>query len=178
MIGTVLFVKGVNALCMIVAKTQYAARLLSAELASGEIQKRYVAIVEGILSTKNGEINVPISRCKDSIIERCASLDGKESHTKYETLFSAKDATFVRLIPITGRTHQLRVHMAHIGHPLIGDTLYGNEEGSAFIDRVSLHCDSLSFLDPITGENLSFSADLPADMQQLWINLGGERLIF
>jgi len=159
---------------MIVAKTQYAARLLTNELSSEEIKKCYVAIANGVLSPESGEINKPISRCEDSIIKRCVAMGGKESLTRYETISLAKDATFVRLFPLTGRTHQLRVHMAHIGHPLVGDTLYGNENGSEFIDRVALHCDSLSFLDPITGEKLSFTAPLPTDMVKLWSMCGGD----
>ena len=126
-----------------------------------EIQKEYLAVCVGVPSDKSGVIDAPIGRA-DGIIKRCVTNDGKPSLTKYEVLSKADGLSLVRAIPVTGRTHQIRVHMAHIGCPLLGDYLYGTEiEGQ----RTRLHCERLSFVHPITKKETILTAPLPNDFK-------------
>ena len=111
----------------------------------------------GILENKKGTIDKPISRKEGSIIERCISQNGQKSITHYEVLKESQDLSFVRCILETGRTHQIRVHFASIGHPLLGDTLYGQK--SDLISGQALLCYKLSFIHPVTNKELTFELD-------------------
>ena len=130
------------------------------------IHREYLAIVEGHVTPEHGVIDAPIGRADGSIIRRCVRKDGAPSRTVYETLQTTGRFTLLRLCPQTGRTHQLRVHMAHLGYPLAGDWLYGTED-HALIARPALHSYELMFTQPITGEPLHFTAPIPEDMQRL-----------
>jgi 23S rRNA pseudouridine1911/1915/1917 synthase len=129
------------------------------------VSKEYIAIVEGILNPPFGTIDAPIARKDGSIIERCISQSGQYAITKYELLYSINDISIIRLVLITGRTHQIRVHMKHIGNPIIGDTLYGNE--SKLIDRQALHAYKIEFIHPISKEIITIIANLPKDMKEI-----------
>ena len=122
---------------VITANSRFYASLLSAKIKSGKVKKEYVAVVKGRLEGE-GEINAPIDRIEKSIIKRVVRDDGESAITKYRVVATSNEASVVLLTPITGRTHQLRVHLAHIGHPIIGDRLYGEE--SQLIERQALHC--------------------------------------
>ncbi len=151
-------------LCL-VAKTAYAASVLS-----GRVEKVYYALVHGDIS-ENGRIDAPIARERESIITRCVRADGQRAVTDYEVIRRTGDKTLLRIHLETGRTHQIRVHMAYIGHPLVGDGLYGASSTTALspfpkgegTQRHLLHCGELSFLHPITGERLHISAKLPTE---------------
>lgn len=106
------------------------------------------------------------ARAEGSIIRRCVRVDGLPSLTEYETLQVSGRFTLLRLHPQTGRTHQLRVHMAYLGHPLAGDWLYGTED-KTLIARPALHSYELWFTQPVTGQELHFTAPIPQDMQRL-----------
>ena len=108
--------------------------------------------------TNNGKIEVPISRKENSIIERCVSLDGDKAITEVQLLQTFDNYSLVKCVLKTGRTHQIRVHMAYIGHPLISDTLYGNGK-SDLIDRQALHSYQISFLHPVTLEKMIFVSE-------------------
>lgn len=125
-------------------------------------EKNYFTIVNGILDEKSGTINAPISRKENSIIERCVKDGGDYAVTHYcvEKEFSNMSLLNIRLE--TGRTHQIRVHMSYIGHPIVGDTLYGT--ASDLIARQALHAYSIKFIHPITKEIMYFQADLPNDI--------------
>ena len=112
-----------------------------------------------------GEINAPIKREQESIIKRVVSDDGAVAITKYKTLIAGDMFSLVEASPITGRTHQLRVHFSHIGHPICGDTLYGFP--SHFITRQALHAYKISFEHPTKGIRLTIKATLPNDMLEL-----------
>ncbi len=144
---------------VITANNKYYAALLSSKIKMGEVQKKYIAVVEGELYGE-GEINAPIDRIGASIIKREVRPDGEEAITRYKSLAVNEGRTLVMLTPVTGRTHQLRVHMAHIGHPIVGDGLYGIlcEE----ISRQALHCLEMN-IDGIG----SFKASLPDDIKDL-----------
>ena len=105
-------------------------------------------------------------RAEGSIIRRCVRADGLPSLTEYEALQVSGRFTLLRLRPQTGRTHQLRVHMAYLGHPLAGDWLYGTEAPD-LIPRPALHAYALALTHPVTGTHLYFTAPIPADMEKL-----------
>ena len=138
----------------------------AAPLLAGSARKCYLAIVEGAMPLGPGRIEAPIARRGDSIIGRCVRADGLQSLTEYETLQVNDRFTLLRLRPQTGRTHQLRVHMAYLGHPLAGDWLYGTED-KTLIARPALHSYELWFTQPVTGQELHFTAPIPQDMQRL-----------
>ena len=144
---------------VVTANNRFYADFLCEKLQNGAFHKQYIAIVEGRLDGE-GEINAPIVRLEKSIIKRGVSDDGDEAITKYKTLFSCNEISVVLVTPITGRTHQIRVHMAHIGHPIMGDFLYGKE--SEEIKRQALHAYRLE----IDGVG-TYEAKLPDDMQNL-----------
>ena len=131
-----------------------------------EISRTYEALVFGT-AAPSGTIDVPIGRKEGSTIERVPDpIHGDPAVTHFETLHAGKVFSHVRLKLETGRTHQIRVHMTSIGHPLLGDTLYA--PGSVHpISRQALHSAELKFLHPITGEPLHFTSPLPEDMKTL-----------
>ena len=144
---------------VITANNKFYASLLSSKIKNGNVKKEYIAIVKGKL-VGEGEINLPIARIEKSIIKRIVRDDGEEAITKYKVLACNDEASVVSLSPITGRTHQLRVHLSHIGHPIIGDALYG--ENSEYIERQALHCLNMNIED--VG---NFYAPLPNDIKKL-----------
>lgn len=150
---------------IIFAKNEYVQECLIQQMNTHVLKKEYIAIVSGHLDKHHGTINLPIARKDNSIIERCISSDGQESITNYCVLEEYNDFSFVNCSLQTGRTHQIRVHMAAIGHPLIGDTLYGSP--SNFINRQALHSYKICFIHPISHKNLEFVCELPKDMKNL-----------
>lgn len=142
------------------AQNAFAAPLLGASA-----RKCYLALVQGSLPLGPGRVEAPIGRQGDSIIGRCVTPDGKYSLTEYQVLAAGKQHSLLACTPRTGRTHQIRVHMAHIGHPLAGDTLYGGSD--AVIARHALHCAVIRFADPLTGQPRRVSSPLPPDMLAL-----------
>lgn len=151
---------------MIVAKNTLAHSLLGKALEEKAIDKYYEAIVEGYLEEKEAFISQPIARSSESIIERVVSSKGKESITEYRVEKElANQLSHLSLSLHTGRTHQIRVHLSHIGHPLAGDDLYGGS--TDLIKRQALHCKRIVFQHPFTKEKLVFEAELPADMKSI-----------
>lgn len=150
---------------IVFAKCEYIQECLISQMKMNLFKKDYLAICDGIFKNKTGIINLPIARKENSIIERCISEDGQHSVTNYEVLKEFNSYSLVKCSLETGRTHQIRVHMSSIGHPLIGDSLYGNV--SNLISRQALHCYRLCFLHPILKNNLEFDSDLPDDFKNL-----------
>lgn len=157
--------KGTSGL-LIAAKSGYVHDRLRRALHSSELRREYRAVAVGQVTPPRGVINAPIGRADGSIIRRCVREDGLVSRTEYEVLQTTERFTLLRLRPETGRTHQLRVHMAYLGHPLAGDWLYGTEDKN-LIARPALHSYELWFTQPITGQELHFTAPIPQDMQRL-----------
>ena len=141
---------------VLVAKDRITASRLSALMKSGNIIKTYTALVSGIVTPREGVIDAPIKREDEDSILRIVATDGKTAITRYSTLSVKSNGNTLLLVnPITGRTHQIRVHMAHIGHPLVGDFLYGERiEGETY----RLHCSSLEFPHPYTNEPLKLES--------------------
>ena len=136
-------------------------------------KKEYLCIVEGFLNQKSGIIDLPISRKPGSIIERCVDSSGQPSRTIYKVVkeFEVNFGNDVQAFSLvsckleTGRTHQIRVHFSYIGHPLLGDTLYGKP--STLISRQALHSYQISFIHPITKKEQCFTCPLPNDMNDV-----------
>lgn len=157
--------KGTSGL-LIAAKSGYVHDRLRRALHSSELRREYRAVAVGQVTPPCGVIDAPISRADGSIIRRCVREDGLVSRTEYEVLQTTERFTLLRLRPETGRTHQLRVHMAYLGHPLAGDWLYGTEDKN-LIARPALHSYELWFTQPVTGQEMHFTAPIPQDMQRL-----------
>ena len=157
--------KGTTGL-MTVAKSGYIHARMKAIQHEGGFAKTYLAVAEGVPEQKRFMIEAPIGPMPGSTYRRCVREDGAAAKSLCEVLAVKNGRSLVRLTPFTGRTHQLRVHMAHIGHPLLGDWLYG--ERSPLIGRPALHAATLAFTHPITGEMVSLSVPLPEDMRTLF----------
>ncbi len=156
--------KGTTGL-MLVAKSGYAHELMKRRLHSDEFCREYLAIAEGRVEPSCGRVDAPIGLAEGSSYRHCVRPDGANSLTVYETVSVHNGRTLLRLTPQTGRTHQLRVHMAYLGYPLTGDWLYGTR--SADIDRPALHSCRLVFLHPVTKERIECDSPLPEDMRNL-----------
>lgn len=151
---------------MAVAKNSFIHDRLQRMLHSGTFCRRYLAVCEGIPEPRSGEITLPIGRKAGSAVARCIDPNGQYARSSYRVLEYTERFSLVELTPHTGRTHQLRLHMSAIGHPLAGDWLYGTEEPS-LIERSALHAAFLSVQHPVTGEMIELAAPLPADMKRL-----------
>lgn len=147
---------------MAVAKSGYGHELLKRRLHTKDYYREYRGVIAGTITPASGRIEGGITTEEGSSYKRCVSPAGAPSLTEYETLQTCNGYSLLRLIPRTGRTHQLRVHLAYAGHPLVGDWLYG--EASPQIDRPALHSYLLYLKHPLTGEELTFTAPLPEDM--------------
>lgn len=150
---------------VIFAKCEYIQECLILQMKNNIFQKEYLAICEGNFDILSDTISLPIARKENSIIERCISKDGQMSITHYEVLKQFDGYSLLKCVLETGRTHQIRVHLSYIGHPLIGDSLYGSS--SKFICRQALHCYSLKFTHPITKDNLEFLCELSLDFKKI-----------
>lgn len=148
---------------VIIAKSPYAHNELANQMKSNLVDKYYYAIVEGIVKKDSGTINEPIARLNDDDIIRVVHPTGKECITHYTVEKRFNNMTLVKLRLETGRTHQIRVHLKHIGHPIVGDTLYGND--SEIIERQALHCCEMRFLQPLTKKEILITCPLPKDMR-------------
>ncbi len=150
---------------VIFAKSEYVQECLIYQMKNKIFEKKYLALLQGNLDKNEGIINAPISRKEGSIIERCIDEKGFNSITRYKVIKNYDTYSLVEFTLETGRTHQIRIHSKYIGHPILGDTLYG--EKSNQISRQALHCFYLSFTHPITSKKLEFKIDLPEDMKKL-----------
>ena len=166
--------KGTTGL-MVVAKSGYIHNLLRKALHTQDYYREYRAVCTGCPHPPSGTIRLPIGRDERSAVARMVRPDGVPAVTHYEVLRTRSGCSLVRLIPETGRTHQLRVHMAALGCPLVGDWLYGRED-PALIQRPALHSYLLCFTHPVSGQALRFTAPLPEDMRRLADGIGAEPL--
>ncbi len=156
----------------IFAKHSYIQELFVQKKTIINLKKQYIAIVHGILKDPHGIIDMPIARKENTIILREVNPNGKNAKTEYyvQKINSEKKYSILKIILHTGRTHQIRVHMSHIGHSLLGDELYANANYNdiyKYIKRQALHCFSISFTHPVTKKNISITCDLPDDMSSL-----------
>ena len=160
--------KGTTGL-LTVAKSGWAHSFMKTLQHSGGMQKTYLAITAGVPSPFAGVIDAPIGPFPGSTYQRAVLDTGAPSRSSYEVLQARDGLALVRLTPHTGRTHQLRVHMAHIGCPLLGDWLYGTRDPR--IDRPALHAAALTFIHPLTGKRIDLVAPLPEDFLRVGADL-------
>lgn len=151
---------------VIVAKNAYAHHVLSTDMSENLVEKKYIAVVKGVMKEDEGTIDAPIYRPTDDSIKRVVDERGQRSITHYKVVERLDDATVVELKLETGRTHQIRVHLAYLGYGIIGDELYGYVDEN-LIKRQALHAYSLKFKQPRTREDLEFKAEIPDDMKEL-----------
>ncbi len=154
---------------ILVAKTEPARLNLMSQFETRQVKKRYLALVEGIPRTPTGEIDAPLGRDPNERKRMAVVRKGREASTYYHLLqvYVDGDARYslLEVLPRTGRTHQIRVHMAFIGCPIVGDSVYGRRKSRLGLHRHFLHAESLTLTSPATGKPLTVRALLPADLQ-------------
>ncbi len=145
---------------LMIAKNNRAHEILAEELAQKKTYRKYVALVWGVIESDSGEIDAPIGRSKNDRKKMAIRADGKEAITHFKVLKRYEKATLIELRLETGRTHQIRVHMNYIGHPVVNDPVYGNRK---LFDETGqcLHAKELGFVHPTTGEYMQFDSELP-----------------
>ena len=156
---------------VIVAKNDKTLELLTEMFKNKEIKKTYLAIVDGVINNKSGTINAPITRDTKDRKKMMVGKDGKKSITHFYVLKTFKNNTYLSLNLETGRTHQIRVHMAYIGHPINNDKVYGKEKTSF---GQYLHASKLEFIHPITKKEIIVEAPLPIEFEEKLKELEGE----
>jgi 23S rRNA pseudouridine1911/1915/1917 synthase len=171
---------------LVTARTREAHQKLAEAFASRQVKKQYLAIVFGTPASAEGVITAPIARHPERRKEMTVLLTGRHAETAYRVLATAKRLSFLELSPVTGRTHQIRVHLKHIGHPIVGDPVYGEARWRDFerfrrglledFSRAALHAWRLEFRHPASGEFCRFEAELPRDMADLWQTSTGAAL--
>lgn len=147
---------------ILLGKNAHSAGVLGEDLKAKKVARSYLAVLDGTLPERSGTVDAPIARKPGSVLARQVDPGGDRAVTHYEVLAQNEQCTLVRLRLETGRTHQIRVHMAYLGAPVAGDFLYGTEDPA--IGRQALHSETLEFIQPVTGEKLFFRCPLPQDM--------------
>lgn len=164
---------------LVVAKTDQAHQRLSKQFKQHTIDRRYLTIVSGKVAKNSGKIQLSIGRDRiDRKKISARTARPREAETHYVVRERFRIATLLEVYPQTGRTHQIRVHMAHLGHPVVGDKIYGGRTARMFeinVERQMLHAERLGFVHPTTGEPMIFTASMPADMQALLLALRAEK---
>lgn len=152
---------------MVVAKNNQAHRNLAKQFQKHHVEKEYAALVEGEVAFDEGQIDVPIGRDPIHREKKKVSFEesAKEAFTRYKVLKRQPKCTLVALFPRTGRTHQLRVHMKYLKHPILGDEKYGKKDS---FPRLALHARQITFTHPVTGEKMSFAAPVPAEFERVF----------
>lgn len=151
---------------IIFAKNQLIHKVLSDQIRNGQFRRAYQAVVHGLLSEVCGTIDLPITKNSTKPLVRVVCSQGQRAVTHYRVLRLLNQAALIHLRLDTGRTHQIRVHMSHIGHPVFGDFLYGQTEPE-LITRQALHSAQISFAHPATHKHMNITLDMPQDMQEL-----------
>ena len=152
---------------IIIAKNDKAHINLNEQLKNHEIKKTYIALVRGIVKENNATINMPIGRSKKDRKKMDVDKNGKEAITHFKVLKRYQDCTLLEINIETGRTHQIRVHLSHIGYPIIGDEVYSNGKNKWNIEGQCLHAKSLDFKHPITEKEMHIEAELPKYFQKI-----------
>lgn len=150
---------------ILTAKNQFSHMSLARDMKLDSFKKQYMAVVHGNLKENSGTINAPIYRVGGDTIKRVIDERGQQSITHYEVIKNYNNGALLRLVLETGRTHQIRVHLSSIGHPIYGDLLYGGE--ADLISRQALHAYKLAFPHPRTGKIIELETELPDDMKEL-----------
>jgi 23S rRNA pseudouridine1911/1915/1917 synthase len=160
--------KGTSGL-LVMAKTEMAYESLVSQLAARTVTRRYVAVVHGRLRTPHGVIDVPIGRHPSDRVRMAVRPrgGGKRAVTRYRQLERFSQHTYLEATLETGRTHQIRVHLASIGHPVVGDEVYGRRWSEVSLEGVALHAVALAFVHPTTQMRMEFTAPVPVRIERL-----------
>ena len=158
---------------MVVGKTLEAVTALVRSIAAREVGRVYLAIAHGHVSGSPRDVDAPIGRDPGSRLRMAVVASGREARTRVRVLAHGPDVSLLRCELHTGRTHQIRVHLAHLGHPLVGDVLYGGRPDLG-MRRQALHAAHLAFEHPVGGQPMAFSSGLPADLAAAWALAGGD----
>lgn len=150
---------------LLVAKSSFAHQQTALQFIRNEVEKRYLAVVSGIVDKDEDIIDLPIGREEERSVKKTVTVEGKDAITKYKVLERYKDATLLDVQIFTGKSHQIRVHLNHIGHPIIGDTLY--YKPSEYIERQALHSYYLKIKLPRSKQKKEFKAPIPDDINNL-----------
>jgi len=153
---------------VIFAKNEYIQECLIRQMKNHIFKKEYLAILEGNLKENSGTIHAPIQRKAGSIMEREISENGEKAISHFKLVKNFEKYCVVKYTLETGRTHQLRVHSKYMGHPILGDTLYG--KSSPFISRQALHAYKISFINPLTNKYITLNAPVPDDMKFIFLS--------
>lgn len=152
---------------MLVAKSAFVQQLLDRQIRDGELRREYLALVSGVVEAEEGTVDAPIGRHPhDPGLRAVSPTGGQPARTRFRVVERYADATLVELELETGRTHQIRVHMAYLGHPLLGDVRYGGPAVEG-LRRQALHAGRLAFLHPTTGERIELEVPLPDDLARV-----------
>lgn len=160
---------------MLVARSSVAYEGLVAALAAHQVERRYLGLLWGTFDATKGVVDAPIGRSTRTRTKMAVSVGGREARTAYEVLRTFTDPVEMSLVAFqleTGRTHQIRVHMAAIGHPVVGDQRYRGVREAFTVPRTFLHSTRLEFGHPVTGERMQFDSPLPSDLQDILAGLG------
>lgn len=152
---------------ILIAKTPQALESLRAQFKARTIRKRYLALVEGLPQTPEGVIDAPIGRDSRQRKRMAVLRDGREALTEFRVVEVFASYSLLEVWPKTGRTHQIRAHLAFIGHPVVGDTVYGRRKQPFTLKRHFLHAASITFAHPISGEPITVESPLPVALQNL-----------
>lgn len=150
---------------VLIAKNAYSQQVVSEQMQNNLVDKKYYAIVEGVIRDESGTIDLPIEREAELNIRRAVIETGLPSVTHFKVIERYSEHTFIEISLETGRTHQIRVHFSHIGHPILGDHLYGNV--SELIARQALHCKEMALKPPRESDKISIVSDMPEDMRNV-----------
>ncbi len=159
---------------LLVAKNDVAHQALQAQFKDRRVDKAYLALVEGHISPPRGRIDAPIGRDPRDRKKMAVATGGRPAQTEYRVLETLDDTSLVEAKLLTGRTHQIRVHLASIGYPIVGDRLYGRRKARHGLGRQFLHAWRLAFDLPRSGERVTFLAPLPDDLRALLVQLGSK----
>lgn len=152
---------------IIIAKNQFSHQAMAKQLEENVVQKIYNTLVHGKVPDDEGTIDLPIGRPSYDSVKRVVMEEGQRAVTHYKVLERFKNSTFLQVNLETGKTHQIRVHLSHVGYPLFGDTLYSDCDDGEYIGRQALHAAMLTFNHPRSGEKMNVRAELPEDMKLL-----------
>lgn len=153
---------------LVIAKNTEVKEYLQKQFKQRQVEKEYIAAVQGTPEPLRARIDIPLSRHPKNPMKRTVRKNGKDAITEYEVIQQKKNASLVKIYPLTGRTHQIRVHMQYIGHPILGDSMYAHKHPG--LNRHFLHAHRLTFLHPSDHTKQTFTSELPEDLIKVWDN--------
>ena len=144
-----------------VSKTNHAHQILSDDFKNKRIKRKYIALVEGTINENSGKIDAPIGRKSNDRVKMAVCENGKKAITNFKVIERLNNTTLIECVLETGRTHQIRVHMAYVGHPIAGDPVYGPKKIIGTLQGQCLHAKKIGFIHPSTKEYMEFDSLLP-----------------